>query len=81
MLFINIVSQSIIFIFILLTGLLQRSVLNFDEVKFISLSNLSVFPFVKRAFSIKSKNSSPSPRCQRFSHVFFPKLYTSTFDL
>jgi hypothetical protein len=34
-------------------------------------SNLSIFPFMDRAFGVKPENILPSPGSQRFSPIFF----------
>lgn len=49
---------------------------SFAEKKFLILIkyNVSVFPFIDCAFDVKSKNTLPSTRSQRFSLIHFPKV-------
>lgn len=49
---------------------------SFAEKKFLILVkyNVSVFPFIDCAFDVKSKNTLPSTRSQRFSLIHFPKV-------
>ena len=67
--FSNVFSQCVIWVFIHLKKDIIWSILNsFDEIQFI------VFAFIDHTFVVKSENSSPSSRCQRFS-IFFPLLF------
>ena len=67
--FSNVFSQCVIWVFIHLKKDIIWSILNsFDEIQFL------VFAFIDHTFVVKSENSSPSSRCQRFS-IFFPLLF------
>ena len=71
LLFANIFLQYKVFLFILLTWALA------EQKFYISIrSSLSVFPIMNCAIGVKSKNSLPNPRSQRFSPVFFSKCFT-----
>ena len=75
--FANIFFQSVAFFFILFWVSCEAEVY-FDEVP------LTVFPCTDHALGVKSKNTLPSPRIQRFFYVFFPKIFIGlcfTFNL
>lgn len=66
--FSNVFSQCVIWVFIHLKRIFYEALLiHFDEIQFLD------FAFIDHTFVVKSKNSSPSSRCQRFS-IFFPLL-------
>lgn len=64
-----------LFLFILLTGSLKE-----QKLLILIRSSFSISPFMYHAFSVKSKNSLPSPLPWRFS-LIFKKLYRFTLHL
>lgn len=73
MLFKNIFSQSVAYLFIILTGSLAK-----QKFKILMKSSLSIFPFMNHTSSAISQNFLPSPSSWRFSLVCFSESYSFT---